>query len=62
MLLAAARALADYVSMDQIEHSQIYPEAKELRSVSATVGPLIDCLDNVAICRTLAMQGWSSAM
>lgn len=36
-MLAAARALADYVPMEKIKDSEIYPDAKELRSVSATV-------------------------
>ena len=40
MMLAAARGLADYVTKEQImEEGKIYPEARELRSVAATVRP-----------------------
>ena len=38
MFLAAARALADFVTPEQIEQGQLYPEAKDLRKVAATVG------------------------
>ena len=39
-MLAAARGLADYVTKEQImEEGKIYPEARELRSVAATVRP-----------------------
>ena len=37
MFLAAARALADFVTPEQIENGQLYPEAKDLRKVAATV-------------------------
>ena len=38
MFLAAARALADSVTPEQIEQGQLYPEPKDLRKVAATVG------------------------
>ncbi len=37
MMLAAARALADYVSADDIRRGKLYPDISELRAVSATV-------------------------
>ncbi len=37
MMLAAARAVADFVTPEQIEQGQIYPEAKDLRACAATV-------------------------
>ena len=37
MMLAAARALADYVSPEDIRRGKLYPDIKDLRSVSATV-------------------------
>ena len=36
-MLAAARALADYVSPDDIKRGKLYPDIKELRAVSAAV-------------------------
>ena len=36
-MLAAARALADYVSPEDIRRGKLYPDIKDLRSVSATV-------------------------
>lgn len=36
-MLAAARALADYVSADDIKRGKLYPDIKELRAVSAAV-------------------------
>ncbi len=43
MFLAAARALADALTPQQIEQGQLYPEAKDLRKVAATVGFSITC-------------------
>lgn len=43
MFLAAARALADFVTAEQIEKGQLYPEAKDLRKVAATVGDWPSC-------------------
>lgn len=40
-MLAAARALADFVTPEQIEQGQIYPEAKDLRACAATVRHLV---------------------
>ena len=37
MFLAAARALADVVTPEQIDQGQLYPEPKDLRKVAATV-------------------------
>ena len=37
MFIAAARALADYVTKEQIEMGNIYPEINDLRNISATV-------------------------
>ena len=37
MMLAAARALADYVSPEDIKRGKLYPDIKELRAVSAAV-------------------------
>lgn len=39
MLLAAARALADYVSEEKIKEGLVYPELGELREISAHVRP-----------------------
>ena len=36
-MLAAARALADYVSPEDIKRGKLYPDIKELRAVSAAV-------------------------
>ncbi|BDA50170.1 NADP-dependent malic enzyme [Coccomyxa sp. Obi] len=41
MMLAAARALADFVTPEQIEQGQIYPEAKDLRACAATVATAV---------------------
>ncbi|CAL5222208.1 g4539 [Coccomyxa viridis] len=41
MFLAAARALADFVTPEQIEQGQLYPEAKDLRKVAATVATAV---------------------
>ncbi len=38
MFLAAARGLADFVTPEQIKEGKLYPEAKDLRKVAATVG------------------------
>ena len=40
MFIAAAKGLADYVSKDQIEAGNIYPEINDLRNISATVSLL----------------------
>ena len=37
MLLAAAVALADYVSEDRLDHGNIYPELADLREISPVV-------------------------
>lgn len=44
MMLAAARAVADFVRPQQIEEGQIYPEAKDLRACAATVRALLTLL------------------
>ena len=43
-MLSAARALADFVTPQQIEQGQIYPEAKDLRACAATVRTLVHSL------------------
>lgn len=40
MFIAAAKGLADYVSKEQIEAGNIYPEINDLRNISATVSLL----------------------
>lgn len=37
MFIAAAKALADYVSADEIKAGKIYPNLEDLRDVSAQV-------------------------
>ena len=46
MFIAAARGLADYVSKEQIEKGNIYPEINDRRNISATVRllPFTPCL------------------
>ncbi|CAK0786805.1 hypothetical protein CVIRNUC_010019 [Coccomyxa viridis] len=41
MFLAAARALADVVTPEQIDQGQLYPEPKDLRKVAATVATAV---------------------
>ena len=41
MFIAAARGLADYVSPEQIEKGNIYPEINDLRNISAAVRALL---------------------
>lgn len=44
MFIAAARGLADYVSPEQIEKGNIYPEINDLRNISAAVRAVVDQL------------------
>ena len=44
-MLAAARALADYVSPEDIKRGKLYPDIKELRAVSAAVRAAGRCED-----------------
>jgi malic enzyme len=48
MFIAAAKGLADYVSKEQIEAGNIYPEINDLRNISATVSFLIH--HDVSVC------------
>lgn len=41
MFIAAAKGLADYVSKEQIEAGNIYPEINDLRNISATVAAAV---------------------
>jgi malic enzyme len=41
MLIAASKALADYVSPEDIQRGKIYPDLKELRNVSAKVSTAV---------------------
>ena len=44
MFIAAAKGLADYVSPEQIEKGNIYPEINDLRNISAAVScPVTVC-------------------
>ncbi len=49
-MLAAARALADFTTPEQIEQGQIYPEAKDLRACAATVRHLEKCHYECLVC------------
>ena len=52
MFLAAARALADVVTPEQIDRGQLYPEPKDLRKVAATVRVLLTAPLHVPITLT----------
>ena len=55
MFLAAARALADVVTPEQIDQGQLYPEPKDLRKVAATVRALL--LICLCVCQSLPDTG-----
>ena len=52
MFLAAARALADVVTPEQIDQGQLYPEPKDLRKVAATVRVLFSAPLRLAVTLT----------